>query len=111
MWDVIITSIVSIQHLFKSLLYHVASPAGKQCVSKEDYILMKRKGLAVVDCSWARLDDVPFTKLRCAAPRLCKNFKHAFYIGNFKEFFDNTSYFLLLPLCYLCMLSLEADLC
>ncbi|XAR73331.1 hypothetical protein NMG60_11007265 [Bertholletia excelsa] len=46
------------------------SPAGKQCVSKEDYSLIKRKGLAVVDCSWARLDDVPFAKLRCASPRL-----------------------------------------
>ncbi|KAK3014002.1 hypothetical protein RJ639_010187 [Escallonia herrerae] len=46
----------------------VLSPAGRQCVSKEDYSLMNRKGLAVVDCSWARLDDVPFTKLRCAAP-------------------------------------------
>ncbi|CBI21472.3 unnamed protein product, partial [Vitis vinifera] len=46
------------------------SPVGNQCVSKEDYILIKRKGLAVVDCSWARLSDVPFTKLRCAAPRL-----------------------------------------
>ncbi|CAK9166934.1 unnamed protein product [Ilex paraguariensis] len=48
----------------------VLSPAGKQCVSKEDYGLISRKGLAVVDCSWARLDDVPFAKLRCAAPRL-----------------------------------------
>ncbi|KAK2975220.1 hypothetical protein RJ640_008997 [Escallonia rubra] len=47
----------------------VLSPAGRQCVSKGDYSLMNRKGLAVVDCSWARLDDVPFTKLRCAAPQ------------------------------------------
>ncbi|XP_022751047.1 ribosome biogenesis protein TSR3 homolog isoform X2 [Durio zibethinus] len=48
----------------------VLSPVGNQCVSKEDYNLMKRKGLAVVDCSWARLSDVPFMKLRCGAPRL-----------------------------------------
>lgn len=48
----------------------VLSPVGTQCVSKEDYSLMKRKGLAVVDCSWARLSDVPFVKLRCTAPRL-----------------------------------------
>ncbi|GAV68217.1 DUF367 domain-containing protein [Cephalotus follicularis] len=48
----------------------VLSPVGTQCVSKEDYGLIKRKGLAVVDCSWARLDDVPFVKLRCVAPRL-----------------------------------------
>ncbi|PIA48022.1 hypothetical protein AQUCO_01400546v1 [Aquilegia coerulea] len=48
----------------------VLSPVGKQCVSKEDHLLIKRKGLAVVDCSWARLSDVPFVKLRCSAPRL-----------------------------------------
>ncbi|KAL0888220.1 hypothetical protein Bca101_012203 [Brassica carinata] len=46
------------------------TPVGRQCVSKEDYALIKRKGLAVVDCSWARLTDVPFAKLRCTAPRL-----------------------------------------
>ncbi|KAG6394532.1 hypothetical protein SASPL_145121 [Salvia splendens] len=46
------------------------SPVGTQCVSQEDLELIKRRGLAVVDCSWARLDDVPFSKLRCAAPRL-----------------------------------------
>ncbi|GAB2212751.1 hypothetical protein Drorol1_Dr00020734 [Drosera rotundifolia] len=48
----------------------VLSPMGTQCVSKEDHDLIKRRGLAVVDCSWARLSDVPFVKLRCAAPRL-----------------------------------------
>ncbi|CAL5214467.1 unnamed protein product [Lathyrus oleraceus] len=46
------------------------SPVGQQCVSREDYSLIQTKGLAVVDCSWARLDDVPFAKLRCPAPRL-----------------------------------------
>ncbi|KAL6509496.1 hypothetical protein OROGR_022806 [Orobanche gracilis] len=50
----------------------VLSPTGTQCVSQEDLELIRSRGLAVVDCSWARLDDVPFTKLRCAAPRLCQ---------------------------------------
>lgn len=48
----------------------VLSPVGTHCVSREDYPLIKQRGLAVVDCSWARLSDVPFVKLRCAAPRL-----------------------------------------
>nr|AFK34770.1 unknown [Lotus japonicus] len=48
----------------------VLSPVGKSCVSREDYSLIQNKGLAVVDCSWARLDDVPFVRLRCSAPRL-----------------------------------------
>ncbi|XP_021896851.1 ribosome biogenesis protein TSR3 homolog [Carica papaya] len=52
----------------------VLSPVGSHCISKEDYSLMKRKGLAVVDCSWARLGDVPFVKLRSGASRLCMNF-------------------------------------
>lgn len=50
------------------------SPTGTQCVSQEDLELIKRRGLAVVDCSWARLEDVPFTKLRCVAPRLRTDF-------------------------------------
>lgn len=48
----------------------VLSPVGTHCVSKEDHPIVQQKGLAVVDCSWARLDDVPFAKLRCGAPRL-----------------------------------------
>jgi pre-rRNA-processing protein TSR3 len=48
----------------------VLSPNGSRCVSWEDRDLVERKGLAVVDCSWNRLDDVPFSKIKGAAPRL-----------------------------------------
>uniref|UniRef100_A0A803LI51 18S rRNA aminocarboxypropyltransferase n=1 Tax=Chenopodium quinoa TaxID=63459 RepID=A0A803LI51_CHEQI len=48
----------------------VLSPVGTHFVSREDYPLIKQRGLAVVDCSWHRLTDVPFAKLCCTAPRL-----------------------------------------
>lgn len=48
----------------------VLSPMGQQCVSAEDAQLISTKGLAVVDCSWNRLDEVPFSKIRGQAPRL-----------------------------------------
>mmetsp|Transcript_18398 Transcript_18398/g.33498 ORF Transcript_18398/g.33498 Transcript_18398/m.33498 type:complete len:298 (-) Transcript_18398:300-1193(-) len=48
----------------------ILSPSGTRCVSAEDGDLMRNKGLAVVDCSWNRLDDVPFNRIRGAAPRL-----------------------------------------
>lgn len=48
----------------------VLSPMGKKCVSREDRMLVKEKGLAVIDCSWARLNDVPFATIKCGAPRL-----------------------------------------
>jgi pre-rRNA-processing protein TSR3 len=38
----------------------ILSPNGSRSVSKEDAPLIASKGLAVVDCSWNRLDDVPF---------------------------------------------------
>ena len=38
----------------------VLSPMGRACVSAQDKELIATKGLAVVDCSWNRLDDVPF---------------------------------------------------
>ena len=41
----------------------VLSPVGKACVSAEDRALVGARGLAVVDCSWNRLDDVPFGAL------------------------------------------------
>lgn len=46
------------------------TPQATACVSGDDATLIGRRGLAVVDCSWARLDDVPFARCRGAAPRL-----------------------------------------
>lgn len=38
----------------------ILSPNGTRSVSRQDAELLAAKGLAVVDCSWNRLDDVPF---------------------------------------------------
>lgn len=43
---------------------------GRSCVSQEDRDLISRKGLAVVDCSWNKLDEVPFGRIKGLAPRL-----------------------------------------
>eukprot|EP00798_Chlamydomonas_sp_ICE-L_P027162 gene27162-2401_t len=61
----------------------ILSPAGQRCVSNEDADLIRSKGLAVVDCSWNRLDDVPFgkpCKLSCA-----EAFAAALYICGLKD--------------------------
>ena len=46
------------------------TPSATDCVSPGDYHLIHSDGLAVVDCSWNRLDDVPFGRIKSAAPRL-----------------------------------------
>lgn len=38
----------------------ILSPKGKECVSQQDRDLIGNKGIAVVDCSWNRLEEVPF---------------------------------------------------
>ncbi len=38
----------------------ILSPVGRAAVSAQDKALIANKGIAVVDCSWNRLDDVPF---------------------------------------------------
>lgn len=46
------------------------SPSATEAISRADAQMATNGGLAVVDCSWARLDEVPFTRLRSAANRL-----------------------------------------
>jgi pre-rRNA-processing protein TSR3 len=48
----------------------VVSPKGTQVISPADHELILNGGLAVVECSWARLDDVPFSKIASPHERL-----------------------------------------
>ena len=59
--------------LFLSLsaaLPRLCSPSGKQACSMADHEIVKAYGIAVVDCSWAKLDDVPFNKIKGKHERL-----------------------------------------
>jgi ribosome biogenesis protein Tsr3 len=42
----------------------VDRPKGAQLVSPSDKEIVDNAGVAVVECSWARLDEVPFHKIR-----------------------------------------------
>lgn len=46
------------------------TPMGKDCISPSDRDIIKKCGIAVVDCSWNRLDETPFHKMRTNHPRL-----------------------------------------
>ncbi|KAH9850918.1 hypothetical protein C2E23DRAFT_734026, partial [Lenzites betulinus] len=48
----------------------VVSPKGTQPVSPADHDIVAQNGLAVVECSWARLDEVPFKKIASPNERL-----------------------------------------
>lgn len=48
----------------------ILSPLGKQAVSKADRGVVAEFGISVVDCSWAKLDEVPFSKIRGPFERL-----------------------------------------
>lgn len=46
-------------------------PHATQVVSPADRDIIEEHGVAVVECSWARLDEIPFGKLKSPHERLC----------------------------------------
>jgi len=48
----------------------VLSPKGTIHISPSDRELIRSGGLAVVECSWARLDDVPFARIQSINDRI-----------------------------------------
>jgi len=48
----------------------VLTPMGEKCVSPGDRHIVIEHGAAVVDCSWARINDTPFHKMKSPNPRL-----------------------------------------
>ena len=58
---------LSTQQKFRGL---ILSPLATQLVSPADTATVSQLGICVIDCSWARLDDVPFARMRSRHERL-----------------------------------------
>lgn len=50
-----------------------SSPKGVSVVCPDDREIVEKAGVAVVECSWARLEEIPFHKIKSPHERLCSS--------------------------------------
>lgn len=48
----------------------VLTPVASKCIGPDDKSIVESCGVGVVDCSWAKLAETPFSRMKCAHPRL-----------------------------------------
>jgi pre-rRNA-processing protein TSR3 len=48
----------------------VLSPRGEVSVSPADAMILEQSGMSLIDCSWARLDEIPFRQMQSGHHRL-----------------------------------------
>ena len=47
------------------------SPKGTAVLSMADADVIRDRGVAVVECSWAKVEEIPWAKIRSPVERLC----------------------------------------
>ena len=59
---------------------------GQSCVSPQDREVISGKGLCVIDCSWARIDETPFGRMKArSGPYLNSILLALYYQGSVKK--------------------------
>ncbi|KAM9962534.1 hypothetical protein ACTFIR_005442 [Dictyostelium discoideum] len=58
---------INLTHKFKGV---VLTPSAKQSISPADRDIVQNLGVSVVDCSWAKVDSIPFGKMKGGHDRL-----------------------------------------
>lgn len=53
-------------------MVRVFRPQGTQVVSPADREIVEENGLAVVECSWVRLGEIPWGKIKSPHERVCE---------------------------------------
>jgi hypothetical protein len=77
-----------------TLARNMHSPKGTVPVAPCDREIVGMSGVAVVECSWARLDEVPFQKIKSPHERLRKYTAHTMVL---KLAYQNPAGFSALP--------------